>query len=71
MVGDRYLTDIVYGNLNGMLTIRPAPFTLEGETTVVKGVRAAEDFFIARWRRKGIRAPDHPLVPSTFESFQR
>eukprot|EP00976_Prorocentrum_cordatum_P076374 1182279-Prorocentrum_minimum.AAC.4 len=71
MVGDRYLTDIVYGNLLGMLTIRPAPFTEEGETTVVKSVRAAEDFFIARWRGKGIRAPDHPLVPSTFQSFQR
>jgi phosphatidylglycerophosphatase GEP4 len=35
MVGDRYLTDVVYGNRNGMLTIRPAPLTLEGEPSTV------------------------------------
>jgi len=35
MIGDRYLTDIVYGNRNGLLTIRPAPLTLEGEPSAV------------------------------------
>ena len=39
MVGDRYLTDVVYGNRNGMLTIRPAPLTLEGEPSTVHLVR--------------------------------
>lgn len=36
MIGDRYLTDVVYGNRNGMLTIRPAPLSLRGEPLVVK-----------------------------------
>ncbi len=35
MVGDRYLTDVVFGNRNGMLTIRPAPFTSKGEPKAV------------------------------------
>ena len=35
MIGDRYLTDVVYGNRNGLLTIRPAPLTLEGEPSAV------------------------------------
>ncbi len=30
-IGDRYLTDIVFGNRHGMLTVRVAPMTLEGE----------------------------------------
>ena len=38
MVGDRYLTDVVYGNRHGMLTIRPTPLTLVGETFVVRMV---------------------------------
>lgn len=39
MVGDRYLTDVVFGNRNGMLTIRPAPFTSRGEPKAVLLVR--------------------------------
>ncbi len=35
MIGDRYLTDVVYGNRNGLFTIRPAPLTLEGEPSAV------------------------------------
>ena len=38
MVGDRYLTDIVYGNRNGLLTIRPAPLTMKGDPSVVRMV---------------------------------
>ena len=40
MVGDRYMTDIVFGNRLGMLTIRPEPFTWSGEPQTVKLVRA-------------------------------
>mmetsp|Transcript_49367 Transcript_49367/g.91905 ORF Transcript_49367/g.91905 Transcript_49367/m.91905 type:complete len:259 (+) Transcript_49367:266-1042(+) len=69
MIGDRYFTDVVYGNLHGMLTIRPAPFTDDGETFVVKKVRQLEDSTINRWRRTGIRAAEHPLVPSAFSAF--
>jgi predicted HAD superfamily phosphohydrolase YqeG len=39
MVGDRFLTDVVFGNRNGMLTIRPAPFTSKGEPKAVLAVR--------------------------------
>jgi phosphatidylglycerophosphatase GEP4 len=40
MVGDRYLTDVVYGNRHGMLTIRCTPLTLAGETLAVRMVRS-------------------------------
>ena len=39
MVGDRYLTDIVFGNRLGMLTVRTAPLTLRGEPKAVLLVR--------------------------------
>lgn len=39
-IGDRYLTDVVFGNRNGMLTIRPAPFTSKGEPKAVLLVSA-------------------------------
>lgn len=38
MIGDRFLTDVAFGNRLGMLTIRPEPFTSEGETTAVRAV---------------------------------
>lgn len=41
MVGDRYLTDVVYGNRNGMLTVCVAPIQLAGETAAVKLVCSA------------------------------
>ena len=41
MIGDRYLTDVVYGNRNGLFTIRPAPLTLEGEPSAVLFVSQA------------------------------
>ena len=39
MIGDRYLTDIAFGNRLGMLTIRPQPFTSNGEPKTVRAVR--------------------------------
>eukprot|EP00899_Mesostigma_viride_P013009 jgi/Mesvir1/21709/Mv04126-RA.1 len=62
MIGDRYFTDVAYGNRNGLLTIRPAPFTSVGEPFVVRKVRRLEDFLQARWTRKGVVAPPHPMV---------
>ena len=38
MIGDRFLTDVAFGNRLGMLTIRPEPFTSEGETKAVRAV---------------------------------
>jgi hypothetical protein len=66
-VGDRYFTDVVYGNQSGMLTIRVAPFTDKGETVVVKAVRALEDWVVNLWRNGGVRAASHPLVQNQRE----
>eukprot|EP00887_Chlorella_sp_A99_P006848 scaffold2.g6848.t1 len=63
MVGDRYLTDVVFGNRNGMLTVRPAPFTPAGEPTAVLLARAVEERLVARWQRQGVQPPPHPLPP--------
>jgi len=37
-VGDRYLTDVLFGNMNGMLTIKTEIFTAEGENLIVRNV---------------------------------
>ena len=39
MVGDRYLTDVLFGNLHGMYTIRTSVITQEGENIAVRMVR--------------------------------
>ena len=31
VIGDRLLTDVVFGNLHGMMTIHTTPLTLEGD----------------------------------------
>ena len=59
MVGDRYLTDVVYGNRNGMLTVCVAPIQLAGETAAVKLVRSAGPFWQQGVVRLGCRARHH------------
>ena len=69
-VGDRYLTDVAYGNRHGMLTVRVAPLVTgrdpstgkRAEPPAVLLARALEDALAARWRRAGVRAPAHTLV---------
>ena len=46
MIGDRYLTDIVYGNRHGMLTIRPSPLTREGEHQTVRWVSGCSSPYV-------------------------
>jgi phosphatidylglycerophosphatase GEP4 len=55
MIGDRLLTDIVYGNRHGMLTIRTAPLTNRGEPTVVRLARRLEAAMSARWQQLNLR----------------
>ena len=63
MVGDRYLTDVVFGNRNGMFTIRVAPVQLEGEPVGVRIARFLEDRLVRRTREvKQISAPAHRLA---------
>ncbi|KAI7842791.1 hypothetical protein COHA_003537 [Chlorella ohadii] len=73
MVGDRYLTDVVFGNRNGMLTIRPAPFTSKGEPKAVLLARSIEERFVQRWQAAGVQPPSHPLArdPAAAAAFLR
>jgi phosphatidylglycerophosphatase GEP4 len=63
-VGDRYLTDVAYGNRHGMLTVRVSPLVTSrgAEPPAVVLARALEDALARRWRRLGVRAPAHALV---------
>jgi phosphatidylglycerophosphatase GEP4 len=62
-VGDRYLTDGVFGNRHGMLTIRVAPLTPKGEPPTVAAARVIEEACVARWSAAGMRPAVHPLLP--------
>lgn len=61
-IGDRYLTDVVYGNRHSMLTIRVAPLTNKGEPPSVAAARVIEEACIKRWMAAGIKAPLHKLL---------
>eukprot|EP00850_Spirogloea_muscicola_P017488 SM000151S01476 [mRNA] locus=s151:48055:49797:- [translate_table: standard] len=67
MVGDRYFTDVVYGNRNGLLTIRTAPLTLALEPFVVGQVRRLEDALVASWIKSGLKPKEHLLAPSPLD----
>eukprot|EP00891_Asterochloris_glomerata_P009759 jgi/Astpho2/9759/Aster-03736 len=72
MIGDRYLTDVVYGNRHGLLTIRPAPLAVKGEPQMVQLVRKIEDKLVKRWTRQGLRAPAHSFASDDkLQSFQK
>ncbi|KAG0579761.1 hypothetical protein KC19_4G121600 [Ceratodon purpureus] len=64
MVGDRYFTDVVFGNNNGLLTIRPAPLTTIGEPFVVQKVRMFEEAAVGRWLRQKVQPKEHALFTS-------
>ncbi|PKU79480.1 hypothetical protein MA16_Dca000826 [Dendrobium catenatum] len=63
MVGDRYFTDIVYGNRNGFLTILTEPLTLSLEPFIVKQVRKLEGYLVKHWHHKGLKPAKHMLLP--------
>ena len=62
-IGDRYLTDVVYGNRHGMLTVRVAPLTSKGEPPGVAAARVIEEACVKRWLAAGIKAPLQQLMP--------
>jgi phosphatidylglycerophosphatase GEP4 len=64
-IGDRYLTDVVFGNRHGMLTVRVAPLTSAGEPPGVLVARRVEEFCVQRWVRSGVRPPPQQLLPAT------
>ena len=63
MVGDRYLTDVLFGNRHGLLTARPAPFAPRGDAGMVRAARALEDAMVRRWLGRGAAPPRHRLLP--------
>jgi phosphatidylglycerophosphatase GEP4 len=64
VVGDRRLTDVVFGNLAGAITVLVAPADTARESAVVRAARRLEGALGAAYERAGVRAPPHPLVVS-------
>ena len=62
MVGDRYLTDVVFGNLHGMLTVHTQQLTTVGDNRVAQLMRRLEDRMVARYERIGLLPPPHPIA---------
>lgn len=62
MVGDRYLTDVVFGNLHGMLTVHTQQLTTVGDNRVAQLMRRLEDRLVARYERIGLLPPPHPIA---------
>ncbi|KAG8078194.1 hypothetical protein GUJ93_ZPchr0007g6035 [Zizania palustris] len=62
MVGDRYFTDVVYGNRNGFLTVLTEPLNFSDESYIVRKVRKFEAYIISYWYKKGHKPIKHPLL---------
>ncbi|TVU34823.1 hypothetical protein EJB05_16675, partial [Eragrostis curvula] len=63
MVGDRYFTDVVYGNRNGFLTVLTEPLSFAGESYIVRRVRKLEAYITNYWYKRGHKPIKHPLLP--------
>ncbi|XP_062223672.1 phosphatidylglycerophosphate phosphatase 1, chloroplastic/mitochondrial-like [Phragmites australis] len=63
LVGDRYFTDVVYGNRNGFLTVLTEPLNFANESYIVRMVRKLEAYIISYWYKKGHKPIKHPLLP--------
>ena len=59
MVGDRYLTDVVFGNLHGMLCVRTSQLTRRGDNPVAQAMRALEVLLLAFYRMARVRPMAH------------
>eukprot|EP01088_Endostelium_zonatum_P019597 TRINITY_DN6849_c0_g1_i1.p1 TRINITY_DN6849_c0_g1~~TRINITY_DN6849_c0_g1_i1.p1 ORF type:complete len:234 (-),score=30.16 TRINITY_DN6849_c0_g1_i1:50-751(-) len=46
VIGDRYFTDVLFGNINGCLTIATAPITSHGDPFTVKLIRPFEKLLV-------------------------
>jgi len=63
MVGDRLLTDVTFGNAHGMLTVHTTRLlSTAREPAIVRIARRFEGFLAARYLRRGVRPPQHPLA---------
>ena len=70
MGGDRFLTDVVFGNLHGMLTVHTRQLTSVGDNKVAALMRRLEDRLLAVYRWLRVRPPVHRLEHA-FSTFTR
>jgi phosphatidylglycerophosphatase GEP4 len=61
MVGDRTLTDVVFGNLFGMFTVKTRLFDGTGDPGVVVYARQLEDWLAQRSAEAGVTPVAHPF----------
>ncbi|KAG2529125.1 hypothetical protein BBO99_00001480 [Phytophthora kernoviae] len=61
IIGDRYSTDVLFGNLNGLLTIRTEQFTPESESLVNRQLQRIEKAAVQMLQRAGVKPLTHPL----------
>nr|CCA22652.1 conserved hypothetical protein [Albugo laibachii Nc14] len=62
MIGDRYSTDVLFGNLNGLLTIRTDQFTRKGERFGNVLLQQLEQKCIQRVLTRGVGPCAHPMA---------
>lgn len=60
-IGDRYLTDVVFGNRHGMLTVRVSPLTSDGEPPGVLVARRVEEACVGHWVAAGVKPPHNDM----------
>ncbi|KAL7691295.1 putative HAD-superfamily phosphatase, YqeG, HAD superfamily [Plasmopara halstedii] len=61
IIGDRYSTDVLFGNLHGLFTIRSEQLAPEGESFVNRQLQYIEKAAVHMLMRAGVRPPTHPL----------
>lgn len=64
MVGDRYLTDVTFGNLHGMLCVRTEQLTRRGDNPVAQAMRRLEVMLVALFRWARVTPQRHRLAAS-------
>ncbi|CAH0489370.1 unnamed protein product [Peronospora farinosa] len=61
VIGDRYSTDVLFGNLNGLLTIRTEQFTPKSESIVNRQLQRIEKAAVRMLLGAGVKPLTHPL----------
>lgn len=61
-IGDRIFTDIVFGNMYGMLTFHTQALTENGDNRNAVILRRHESRLVEKWRNLGIKAPAQALL---------
>ena len=65
IIGDRFFTDVLFGNLNGMLTICTNPLVPEDSWSMRKMIDLEYSYANSLMKQK-LKAPNHPLYSTSF-----